>query len=176
MAAKKKITKPAKTKPADTAASETIIAYKAFGPDWKCLGFQYEVGATYTHDGEVVACESGFHACENPLDMLNYYPLIGSNFAVVEQGGVIARHEEDSKVASSVITIKAKLDIPDIIKASIEWISKKAAATSGYRANSATSGNYAHSATSGNGAHSATRSSRGSSRPGCSSSRRSARR
>ena len=89
--------------------SEVIVSYKGFTADWKCRDFQYEVGKSYEHAGEVKACEGGFHACENPLDVLKYYPMVGSKFALVEQSGVIARHDDDSKVASSRIKIKAEM-------------------------------------------------------------------
>ena len=84
---------------------KVIIAYKGFDKDFKCRGFQYAVGETYTHAGDVRACESGFHACEYPLDALGYYPPASSQFAVVEQSGSIARHTGDSKIASSVIKV-----------------------------------------------------------------------
>ena len=159
--------KKAVKKPANKAASSqaekpaTLIAYKGFNSDFACTGggkpFQYEVGKTYVHDGQVVACESGFHACENPLDVLRYYAPIGSRFGIVEQSGDIARHEGDSKIASSRLTVKAEISLPGLIKAGIEYTFKLAKnPTSGYCAHSATSGNRAHSATSGDRAHSAT--------------------
>lgn len=120
-----------------TAEPTVITSYKAFDANWKCRDFQYEVGKSYEHTGTVEACKSGFHACENPLDMLHYYPLVGSKFAEVEQSGTLARHEGDSKVASGVIKVKAEINIAGIVKASVAWISKKAAAP--------TSGNSAHS-------------------------------
>ncbi len=35
--------------------------------------FLYEVGKTYTHDGQIALCEEGFHYCEKPEQVLNYY-------------------------------------------------------------------------------------------------------
>lgn len=128
---------------------EVITTYKGFGPDWTCRGFQYEVGKTYEHDGEVEACRSGFHACENPLDVWNYYPLGTSKFAVVEQYGDLDRRDVNSKVASRRITIKAEVGIAGIVKASVAWISERAKTTSGNDAHSATSGDRSNSATSG---------------------------
>ena len=37
--------------------------YKAFENDLSCRGFQYEIGRTYTVDGEIGLCENGFHIC-----------------------------------------------------------------------------------------------------------------
>ena len=105
---------------------EVVIAYKGFEKDMTCRGFQYEIGQTYEHDGDVEACSSGFHACEYPLDVFGYYPPATSQFALVEQFGKLSRHDDDSKVASQKITIKASLDLPGIIKAAIEYTFSRA--------------------------------------------------
>ena len=59
------------------------------------------------------------------MDVFNYYEPASSQFAVVEQTGEISRHDEDSKVASSSLTVKASIDIPGLIKAAIEFVSKR---------------------------------------------------
>ena len=102
--------------------TKAVTAYKAFNPDWTCLGFQYSVGETFTHEGPVSICKSGFHACENPLDVLSYYSICDSKFALVEQSGSIARHDVDSKTASSTITIKAELGLATFIRESVKWL------------------------------------------------------
>ncbi len=129
-----------------------IIAYKAFDKDLKCRDFQYAVGETYTYDGEVKASKSGFHACVNPLDVLAYYDLCNSRFALVEQSGAMDRHEDDSKIASATITIKAELRLPEFIKAAVDWMLKdaKADAASGNGSQLAASGNDSQLAASGN--------------------------
>jgi hypothetical protein len=99
-----------------------VKAYKAFNKEMKCRDFQFEVGKTYTHEGKVKACESGFHSCENPLDVLNYYNLCDSRFAIVEASGEIAKHGDDSKIASASITIEAELHLPQFIAAAVDWI------------------------------------------------------
>jgi hypothetical protein len=64
----------------------TVKAYKAFNHDWTCRGFQFKVGETYQHPGNVKLCHAGFHACEAPLDILGHYPPT-AQFAEVELGG-----------------------------------------------------------------------------------------
>lgn len=110
-----------KTKAPKAEATPVIVAYKGFGPDWKCRDFQYALGESYEHKGKVGACESGFHACEYPLHVLRYYKPGTSRFAVVEQSGDISRHDEDSKIASSRITVKAEIGLPGLIKAAVEY-------------------------------------------------------
>ena len=107
------------------APEVTIISYKGFDANWKCLGFQYEIGQTYIHQGEAVVFKSGFHACEYPLDIFKYYPPSANKFAVVEQAGNLSRHNDGSAVASSKITIKAEISFVGIIKAAIEYTTKR---------------------------------------------------
>ena len=120
----KRKTTPIATEPTEPVAARTpvIIAYKGFDKDLKCRDFQFEIGKTYTHAGPVVSCQSGFHACENPFDVLNYYDLLDSRFAVVEQSGATERRPEDTKIASATITIKAELSLPDFIRSAVDWI------------------------------------------------------
>lgn len=67
--------------------SEKIIAYKAMDKNMMCRGKQYEVGKTYYED-KADCRHAGMHACENPLDVLHYYPLRDSpRFFEVECGG-----------------------------------------------------------------------------------------
>lgn len=76
-----------------------MITYKGFDKDFKCRDFQYEVGKDYEmpEDG-IKVCEKGFHACESPLEVLDYYPILDGNrdnnrFAEVEQSGKIDKEK-----------------------------------------------------------------------------------
>ena len=103
-----------------------IIAYKGFDENLCCRGFQYEIGKEYVHEGEIECCESGFHACTNPFDVLDYYPSDSKNrFCVVEQSGTIKTGNVDSKQASSKIKIKAEIGMAGLFKAGVEWIKEK---------------------------------------------------
>jgi hypothetical protein len=123
------------------------ITFKAFNKDLTCRDFQFEIGKTYTHTGEVEACASGFHSCENPLDILNYYDLTTSRFSQCTVNGVIKTHEDDSKIASSIITINKELSLKDLINAAI--IYQKNNASSGDDSQLASSGNSSKLASSG---------------------------
>jgi hypothetical protein len=104
------------------AAEEVIESVKGFSLDWKCRGFRFELGKTYEHQGKVKACASGFHACENPLDVFGYYSPGTSRFATVKQSGILARHGDDTKIASAKITIEAELKLPDLIDRAVKWV------------------------------------------------------
>ena len=106
--------------------------YKVFNPDWSCgqkdknYFYQYEIGKTYEMGGEIKCCKNGFHACENPIDVFNYYPPSdGNRFCIVDQDGVISKNGDDSKVASSKIKIKAEIGIIGLVKAAVEYIFSK---------------------------------------------------
>ena len=106
--------------------TQTIMTYKGFDKKLTCRDFQYEIGKTYHHKGKVKACGSGFHACEYPLDVFGYYAPGESRFATVEQSGDLSREDNgDSKVSSRSITVKAEIDIPFLVKASVEYTTSK---------------------------------------------------
>ena len=99
-----------------------ITAYKGFDKDFKCRGFQYEVGKDYKMDEDIKCCQRGFHACESPFEVFDYYDMLSSRFAVVELSGTIDKETKSTKICSSNIKIKAELNIADIVKLGIEWI------------------------------------------------------
>ena len=105
--------------------NKEIIAYKGFKQDWTCRGYQYEIGKTYEHKGDVKAYESGFHACEYPLDVLSYYGPAVSKFAVVKMSGETSKDSDDTKIASAKITIETEINLPEMVKKAVEWIKGK---------------------------------------------------
>ena len=102
-----------------------IIAYKGFDESLKCRGYQYEIGKTFEHDGAVKACESGFHACEYPLDVFSYYPPSSSRFAIVKMYGETSKDGDDTKIASAKITIETEIKLPEMINRAVDWIKNK---------------------------------------------------
>ena len=147
-----------------------IIAYKGFDKDFKCRDFQYKVGETYKMDGNIESCRRGFHACESPMEVFDYYDMLTSRFAVVEQSGKIDKEEGSTKVCSSCIKIKEELKFADIINLGVEWLKEITApskiesdntsnecnnaqiGSSGYYAKIGSSGNNAQIGSSGNNA------------------------
>lgn len=121
---------------------ESIKTYKGFNKDMTCRGFQYEKGKQYEEES-VEVCDHGFHACEYPLDCLNYYFPNESVYHEVEQSGEIQKHSEDTKVASTKIKIGAEISIAGLVKAAIEYTVK--------RVNKAAESNEKHGASSATG-------------------------
>jgi len=136
-----------------------IKGFKAFNKGLKCQGFQYKVGKEYKHEGDIELCKKGFHFCENPLDVLNYYDLCDSEFAKVETNGKTEKDKEDTKICSDKIKIVSKIDLPMFVKASIDFLWQKCSknngflgkikAASGYGSQLAASGDYSKLAASG---------------------------
>ncbi len=152
-----------KTKTETAPAVEAVTAYKGFDSNWQCRGFQYAVGQTYTMDGPVKSCERGFHACEHPLNVFDYYPPAGSRFAEVTLSGAMHREQGgDTKIAAASITVKVELSISDLVQRARDWVWSRATveegghATGDQGAASATGDQGAASATGDQGAASAT--------------------
>ncbi|WP_209044461.1 hypothetical protein [Pseudomonas aeruginosa] len=110
------------TRKKKTEVEEIVTAYKGFKQDLTCRGYQFEIGGTYKHEGEVEACASGFHSCEYPLDVFGYYAPGESRFAIVKASGQLSRHDDDSKIASATLVVEAEISMPTMISRAIDWI------------------------------------------------------
>ena len=98
--------------------------FKGFNKDLKCRNFQYEIGKEY-EEKSASLCSSGFHACENPLDVFGYYPPADSRYCEVEMDGLSDQRDFDSKRCARKIKIGAEINLPGIIKAGVEFILDK---------------------------------------------------
>ena len=136
--------------------------YKGTDKNMRCKGLQYEIGKAVTIDGGVKLCERGLHACEMPLDVLNYYPPATSRYFEAELEGVTAEKRDDTKRVGNRLELKAELSIASLVKAQIEYVKERATpkdtehATGDWGAASATGNQGAASATGNWGAASAT--------------------
>jgi len=140
----------------------SIKGYKAFNRGMICKGKQYEENTTYEENGNKI-CEAGvMHFCENPFDVLDYYPLIDedgniSDFADVEAIGDIYKGKD--KTATNKLHIGAKLGFKGFIKACVDFTIEKTKVetvkaddvgiSSGYYAKIGSSGDYARIGSSG---------------------------
>jgi hypothetical protein len=142
--------------------SEKIIAYKAMNKNMQCRGKQYEVGKTY-HEDKADCCTAGMHACENPLDVLHYYPLKdGPRFFEVECGGNVDKSGNGSKLACTELTVKGEVNFAGLVKATVNAVFNRVkgkepfssgdsstAGSSGYSSTAGSSGDYSTAAATG---------------------------
>ena len=129
---------------------------------------QYKENAVY-EENEAIVCRSGMHFCANPLDVLDYHPLIDedgyfSDITTVENLDEI-KTNDNRKFCTKKLKIGVKLELPAFINAAIDFILEKnpidnssqlassgnssQLASSGYSSKLASSGNYSKLASSG---------------------------
>lgn len=98
-----------------------MFVYKMFEPGLICRGYQFKEGINVCDHATCRA--NGFHAAENPLDCLAYYP----NFRKSEcwlcyADGDIHEDGTDSKISCTKLEILRRLDIYDFVFAAVEYI------------------------------------------------------
>ena len=108
--------------------NKPVKAYKGFNKHMQCTLngkiFQYEIGKEYKED-KADLCHCGFHACENPLDVLSYYNNIDDKFCEVELDEIDPNRNRDSKICGKKIKIGIEIGFLGLFKAGIEWIKNK---------------------------------------------------
>ena len=152
-------------------------AFKGFNKDLTCRGYQYEEGKEF-HTERAECCDTGFHACEYPLDCFGYYDPAHSVFHEVELSGEMDKSVDNTKVCATDIKIGARLSIAGLVKMAIDFTMSKvnkeagsderhgfasatgncgASSATGYKGASSATGDYGASSATGNcGASSAT--------------------
>ena len=120
--------------------------YKGFKKGLICKGKQYAENTIFEENSAKI-CKSGMHFCKNPLDTLDYYPLINNDGELNEFAEVEALDEvqtdDDKKFVTKKLRVGARLDLSGFIKASIDFLFEHSKdASSGNSARLASSGDY----------------------------------
>ena len=99
-------------------------AFKGFNKDLTCRGYQYEEGKEF-HTERAECCDTGFHACEYPLDCFGHYDPAHSVFHEVELSGEMDKSGDNTKVCATDIKIGARLSIAGLVKMAIDFTMSK---------------------------------------------------
>ena len=101
--------------------------YKGFEPGMICRGKQYAENTVFEEDTAEL-CEAGMHFCENPMDVLEYYPLVNDNGAFNEFAEVEAPDGtpgDGKKFCTTKLKIGAKLSIGGFVNACVNFLLEK---------------------------------------------------
>ena len=97
--------------------------YKAFNKGLICRDKQYAENTVFEEESAEI-CKIGMHFCKNPLDTLDYYPLIDNKGNITEFAEVEAlddaKTNDNKKFCTKKLKIGAKLNLSQFIKASVD--------------------------------------------------------
>ena len=133
--------------------------YKAFEPGLICKGKQYEENSIATEE-KAKPCKCGIHFCENPFDVLDYYPLITEDGKFTDFAEVEALDkpvtDDKKKYCTTKLKVGANLSFAGFVRACIDFVFEKTVEnmpdSSGNSAQIGSSGYYAQIGSSGNSA------------------------
>ena len=105
-----------------------MTGYKGFNSKLQCTPegrvYRFEVGKEYEEETAEL-CKSGFHFCENPLDVFSYYKPADSRYCRIEAGEVSEQTESDTKRCAKKIKIVEEIGLSDLINAGVKFILEK---------------------------------------------------
>ena len=135
--------------------------FKGFEKGLVCRGKQYAENTVF-EEPEAEICECGMHFCENPMDVLEYYPLLNDSCELNEFAPVEALSEpktDGEKSVTEKLKIGARIGLGGFIKCAVDfsltWLKKvdyndaSQLAASGDASKLAASGRYSQLAASG---------------------------
>ena len=98
--------------------------YKAFNKGMICLGKQYKENEIFEEDKAEI-CKCGMHFCKEPLDVLNYYPLVNEDGEISEFAEVEALDEcltdDDEKYCTKKLKINGKIDFAKLVQIAVNF-------------------------------------------------------
>lgn len=108
--------------------------YKGFDPNMACRGKRYAENTTF-EELEAEVCKRGMHFCENPLDVLDYYPLLSKDgkpntFAEVEALNG-AKTDDGKKFCTTTLKIGAKISATRLCEIGGEFLREKITSEAG---------------------------------------------
>jgi len=102
--------------------------YKAFGKGLICRGKQYAENTVFEEKTANV-CNSGMHFCENPFEVLNYYPLVNDDGSFGDFAEVEAldkpKTDDGKKFCTTKLKIGAKLSFSAFVNACVDFVIEK---------------------------------------------------
>lgn len=102
--------------------------YKGFRKGLICKDKQYAENTIF-EESEANICVNGMHFCKNPMDVLDYYPLIDNNGEMCEFSEVEALDEtltnNEKKYCTKKLKIGARLSLAEFIRASFDVTSRQ---------------------------------------------------
>lgn len=106
--------------------------YKGYGPGMVCRGKKYEEGQVYEEE-YAEPCECGMHFCRDPLDILDYYSLVGpsgelNEFSTVEPLSAALSSCDGKKLCTRKLKIGVKLSTSEFIKLCVDYMIKNRSA------------------------------------------------
>ena len=130
--------------------------YKGFNKGLICRGKKYEENTVFEESNAEI-CRSGMHFCENPFDVLTYYPFVSDNaelneFAEVESLAEVETDDE-KKFCTKKLKVGKKLDIVGLCSAFVDFTLGKAvnsATNTGYCSAATNTGDYSAATNTGN--------------------------
>ena len=111
-------------------SEKMIKGYKGFNKGLICRDKQYAENAVFNED-KAILCERGMHFCENPLNVLKYYPFYNpetksfSEYAEVEAPEDVTESKGNKSVTKQ-LKIGSKISFDELIKAGVEFNLSKA--------------------------------------------------
>ena len=104
-----------------------MTGYKGFHKDLTCtMGkgtFRYDPGRWYS-EGEARCASTGFHATDNPLDVLSYYGREDDRYFLVQLRGNVDEDGVDSRISAPEIMLVRELTRDELYREGVLWMAQ----------------------------------------------------
>ena len=96
---------------------EIVKGYKGFDKGFKCKGFQYDIGKTYKHSGDIKICNSGFHFCRELKNVDGFYNFRNNDnvYAEIEASNEVVDENDKTKSVTNTIKIIREISREELL-------------------------------------------------------------